>query len=81
MSNLKNLNNGRPYMRTRLIEATREHLSSHIKKHVMNVEVMLTNPIAIPEHTDIMDAIEKELAHISEYHDKLEVLEHYFRDE
>ena len=81
MANLKNLNNGRPYMRTRLIEATREHLASHIRKHVMNVEVMLANPIGIPEHTDIMAAIENELAHISEYHDKLEVLEHYFRDE
>jgi hypothetical protein len=39
---------------------------------------MLNNPIAIPEHTDIMEAIEKELGHISEYHDKLEVLEKYF---
>ena len=81
MANLKNLNNGRPYMRTRLIEATREHLASHIRKHVMNVEVMLANPIGIPEHTDIMAAIENELAHISEYHDKLEALEHYFKDE
>ena len=78
MANLKNLNNGRPYMRTRLIEATREHLASHIQKHVVNLEVILANPIAIPEHTDIMAAIENELAHISEYHDKLEVLEHYF---
>ena len=81
MANLKNLNNGRPYMRTRLIEATREHLASHIQKHVVNLEVILANPIAIPEHTDIMAAIENELAHISEYHDKLEVLEHYFKDE
>lgn len=81
MANLKNLNNGRPYMRTRLIEATREHLASHIQKHVVNLEVILANPIAIPEHTDIMAAIENELAHISEYHDKLEALEHYFKDE
>jgi len=68
-------------MRTRLIEATREHLASHIQKHVVNLEVILANPIAIPEHTDIMAAIENELAHISECHDKLEALEHYFKDE
>jgi len=65
-------------MRTRIINATRDHLVSHISKHIVNVEVMLNNPIAIPEHTDIMEAIEKELGHISEYHDKLEVLEKYF---
>jgi len=28
-----------------------------------------------------MAAIEAELAHISDYHDKLEVLEHYFKNE
>lgn len=67
-------------MRTQLINATKQHLLSHVTKHVMNIEVMLNNPIAIPEHTDIMEAIEKELALISEYHDKLEVLEKYFGD-
>lgn len=65
-------------MRTQLINTTKQHLLSHVAKHVMNIEVMLNNPIAIPEHTDIMEAIEKELAMISDYHDKLEVLEKYF---
>jgi hypothetical protein len=45
----------------------------------MNVEVMLSNPTAIADHTDIMDAIEKEVAVIAEYMDKLEVLEKYFK--
>ena len=44
----------------------------------MNIETMLRNPIAIPEHTDIMDAIEKELEIIAEYDDKLEMLDKYF---
>jgi hypothetical protein len=39
---------------------------------------MLNNPIAIPEHTDIMDAVEKELSIIAEYDDKLEMLNKYF---
>lgn len=65
-------------MKTRIIKATREHLVSHISKHVVNIEVILNNPIAIPEHTDIMEAIEKELGYIGDYHDKLEVLEKYF---
>jgi len=77
---LKNLNNGPLYMKTRIINATILHLTAHINKHVVNIEVMLNNPVAIPEHTDIMEAIEKELEYISEYHDKLEVLEKYFGD-
>lgn len=65
-------------MRQELLETSRVHFESHILKHKMNIEVMLNNPIAIPEHTDIMDAIEKELGIIAEYDDKLEMLKKYF---
>lgn len=65
-------------MRQQLIEASKEHFLSHIAKHRMNVEVMLNNPTAIPEHSDIMEAIEKEVAKMAEYQDKLEILERYF---
>jgi hypothetical protein len=65
-------------MRKEILETSKVHFESHILKHKMNVEVMLNNPIAIPEHTDIMDAIEKELAIMAEYSDKLEMLKKYF---
>lgn len=65
-------------MRYNLLSASKKHFESHIEKHRMNVEVMLNNPVAIHDHADIMDAIEKEIAHIAEYMDKLEVLEKYF---
>lgn len=65
-------------MRTQLLQASRLHYEAHIEKHRINVEVMLNNPTAIPEHSDIMDAIEKEVAIIAEYMDKLEVLNKYF---
>ncbi len=67
-------------MRTQLIEASKQHYQSHIEKHRVNVEVMLNNPTAIPEHSDIMTAIEKEVAFIAEYMDKLEVLNKYFKE-
>jgi hypothetical protein len=67
-------------MKKKLIETTRSYLKSQIHKHVMNLEVIFVNPIAIPEHTDIMGAIEKELEYISTYHDKLEVLNQYFEN-
>jgi hypothetical protein len=65
-------------MREQLINASRQHYLAHIEKHRINVEVVLNNPTAIAEHSDIMDAIEKEIAQIAEYMDKLEVLERYF---
>jgi len=65
-------------MRKKIIEASKEHFQTHINKHIINIEVMLANPTAIHDHSDIMDAIEKEVAVIAEYMDKLEVMEKYF---
>lgn len=62
-------------MRNDILRASRIHFESHIQKHRVNIEVMLRNPTALPEHTDIMDAIEKELAIIAEYQDKVEALD------
>lgn len=67
-------------MRQQIVEALIKHFESHILKHKMNVEVMLSNPIAIHDHTDLMSAIEKEVAQIAEYMDKLEVMEKYFHE-
>lgn len=61
-------------MRGEILRASLIHFQSHIQKHRVNVEVMLRNPTALPEHTDLMDAIEKELAIIAEYQDKIEAL-------
>ena len=66
-------------MRQQLIDASRQHYLAHIEKHRINVEVLMGNPTAIMDHSDIMDAIEKEIAQIAEYMDKLEVLDRYFK--
>ena len=67
-------------MRKQLLDASRQHYQAHIEKHRINVEVILNNPTAIAEHSDIMDAIEKEVVRIAEYMDKLEVIEKYFKE-
>jgi hypothetical protein len=67
-------------MKTQLIEASKQHFLSHIQKHRMNVEVMLNNPTAIHDHSNIMEAIEHEVSQIAEYMDKLEVLNRYFSE-
>lgn len=66
-------------MRNDLIKASELHFKAHIEKHRINIEVILHNPTAIPGHPDVMDAIEKELAEIADYEDKLEVLTKYFQ--
>ena len=65
-------------IRSKIIKASIAHFESHIEKHKMNIEVMLANPIAIHDHTDIMSAIELELEHIAEYEDKLEAINKHF---
>ena len=40
----------------------------------MNVELILENPVAVPEHPDIMETLEEELAKLAEYEDKLFML-------
>ena len=65
-------------LRDMMLEAVRRHAKAHIEKHRVNVEVYLRNPVGVGEHSDIMDAIEKELIHMAEYEDHLEILEKYF---
>ena len=67
-------------MRTEIISVLKQHFEAHILKHKMNVDIMLSNPMALHDHTDLMDAIEKEVAQIAEYMDKLEVMEIYFKE-
>lgn len=66
-------------MRQEIIDTLKQHVEAHILKHKINVDIMLNNPMAIHDHTDLMGAIEKEVAQIAEYMDKLEVMEKYFK--
>ena len=65
-------------MRSELIKASELHFKAHIEKHRVNIEILLEKAVGVAEHPDIMDTIEKEIEIIAEYHDKLEVLKHYF---
>ena len=58
-------------MREQLIKALLAHAQGDIQKHVANVEVYLTNPAGIGEHSNIVEAIEQELDMIAKYQDQL----------
>jgi len=65
-------------MREKLLTALEKHAQGHIEKHRINVEVYLTNPVGIGEHSDIIEAIEKELDEIAKYQDHLDIIKKYF---
>ena len=65
-------------MRTELLKAAKMHAKAHVEKHRLNVEVYLTNPAGIGEHSDIMEAIETEIEEMAKYEDHLEILNKYF---
>ena len=67
-------------MRKEIIVVLKDHFKAHIFKHKMNVDIMLNNPMALHDHTDLMDAIEKEVALIAEYQDKVDIMESYFKE-
>tara|TARA_B100000965_G_C19451140_1_gene695312 strand:- start:396 stop:617 length:222 start_codon:yes stop_codon:yes gene_type:complete len=66
-------------MRETLLKALLAHAQGDIQKHVANVEVYLTNPAGIGEHSDVVEAIEKEIDIIAKYHDQIEVIQKYFK--
>ena len=65
-------------MREQLVKALLAHAQGDIQKHVANVEVYLSNPAGIGEHSDITEAIENELNIIAKYDEQVAVLKKYF---
>ena len=67
-------------LRQQMITAAYDHAKAHVLKHKMNIEIYLTNPVGIGEHSDVMDAIEKELEEMAKYEDHMEILNKYFSE-
>ena len=66
------------HMREQLLRAVLAHAQGEIEKHKVNVNVYLENPAGIGEHSDITEAIEKELNIIAKYDEQVAVLKKYF---
>ena len=66
-------------MRDQIIKALLAHAQGDIAKHRANVEVYLTNPVGIGEHSNVMEAIEEELNMIAKYQDQIDVIKQYFK--
>tara|TARA_B100001250_G_scaffold228157_1_gene195823 strand:+ start:312 stop:515 length:204 start_codon:yes stop_codon:yes gene_type:complete len=66
-------------MRDQIIKALLAHAQGDIAKHKANVEVYLTNPVGIGEHSNVMEAIEEELNMIAKYQDQIDVIKTHFK--
>ena len=65
-------------MRNQIVSALLAHAQGDIQKHKMNVEVYLTSPVGIGEHSNVMEAIEEELNMIAKYEDQITVIKKHF---
>ena len=65
-------------LRELTLDALTAHAQGHIDKHVANVEILLSNPVGVAEHSNMLETIEEELKIIAEYDDQLSVLSTYF---
>ena len=66
-------------MRDQLIKALLAHAQGDIPKHKANVEIYMTNPVGIGEHSNLMEAIEEEINMIAKYQDQIDVINKYFK--
>ena len=66
------------HLREDILKAQIAHAQGKIAKHKQNVEIYLTYPVGIGEHSDVMAAIENELGEIAKAHEHIEVINHYF---
>ena len=64
-------------MKSRMIAALKAEANGQIKKHLVNIDVYLHNPVGIGEHSNIMAAVEQELDGIAKQDDRLEAIEKY----
>ena len=64
--------------RQQFIKTLQLYFGGHVAKHRANVNNLLDNNVALAEHPDIIETLDKEIEMLSSYEDKLQVLDKYF---
>ena len=60
-----------------LLSALKSYYVGHINKHIANVEIYLSRSTGIGEHSDIIEAMNKEVGEIGKYDDRLSMIMKY----
>ena len=64
-------------MREMLLNAAKSYYIGLINKHIANVEIYLSRSTGIGEHSDILASVDKEIAEIGKYDDRLSMIIKY----
>ena len=64
-------------MREMLLSALKSYYVGHINKHIANVEIYLSRSTGIGEHSDIVEAMDKEIDCIEKYDSRLSMIIKY----
>ena len=65
-------------MRDMILNASKSYYVGLINKHIANVEIYLNKSTGIGEHSDILASVDKEIAEIGKYDDRLSMIIKYF---
>ena len=65
-------------MKDKIIITLEQYYESKVAQHKLNLDIMMPNPRAIPEHENFTEAVDKELEQLANAHDKLQALKEYF---
>ncbi len=76
---MKGDNVGDIMLNDKLVNTLKDYFTAQLQKHRMNATIMLNNPQGIPEHTDWMESVEKEIEKMAEYDEKLHMVAKYLR--
>ena len=60
-----------------LLSALKSYYVGHINKHIANVEIYLSRSTGIGEHSDIIEAMDKEIDCIEKYDSRLSMIIKY----
>ena len=54
-------------MQENIIQALKNSFEASIDRHKVNVSIMMSNSVGVPEHPDLLQTIEDELEKIAHY--------------
>lgn len=65
-------------MRELVVNALKSKLIGQMNGHAANIEVMLSNPVGLGDHANLVDTVAKELQAMSDINGQLNKLVRYF---
>lgn len=68
-------------MKEAMLNALKTHAIGNIELHKTNIEIYLSNPAGIGEHSDILEAVQAEMDKIAVHADRLATLGFFDRDD